>query len=1244
LKKFIIGFVALIITIVAIIYFATTEYFFNRYLAPNIKEYNFSYSSAQGSLLSGFEIKDLRYKDSELSSRVDFKFNPIKLLKGTLSINRLHLEDVNKKTLTKIVDDFKPKDSNTTANDSSSDIGLNFEFRDILLTIKPFKIKTLEVYSNRLQIDYLSFNSGKFNLGNSRYYYNTNIADIEFVGNFRDKILYIDTLDLINLDLKKLISLIESLKSASSNQANSSDDTILFLPKMVNLKSANVTLKPFKIDKVSAKDIKLSLLDALFDVKNLTLKSANIDFEYNSNLADALAKFEYKDNLLTLKNSNINIKEPNTISNILASIPKAKEKNSTNFDILSVIPTNKIKIDKFALNLSNFKYKDETLKSLAFKLLALEYNIASQQVQLKESSLDINSTIASIKAEASIDKDIVVKNLTLSSKNGDKLIEMLSFKSDSNSSKSSVKLPKRVLLKDANIKLKRLSFLPYIIEDGTIDMKNIDINIDKFGINSGKLEIKSNSNWGLATLKGDIKDSNFYASGVCVPNKRLFKQYSIPLNAKNLKPLKVKGRFGFDSLELNTTLVGKDIITTTKGIDIIESKNSVSYNYKNDNTIWNIDAIINTPYTQNTKLKNSLKYIDDKLEYSGKLIPLKSKKINKQYMTLFKNLKLDYKGDSSKIDIGFTTDKLKGYLKGNGYKGGILEIKNISRIKLNSVANLGKSFDTVFVDLLTIKAPIDYKKILPLKGDLRLKSNIADIKGSFSYDKFFATNLKVSNPKNALKIKDLNIKKLFPLDIDLKVKEKVEANIKSPFAKSTLKYNIANSALEAKLNSKTMHLFANGSSKRLKVNIDSKNIYNTLKEISSIYKLKDIPNITGAVKVKADIDNFNRVSLEATSKKIVYKDKKSKSVIENILISSKYSQGAILLKRYKFKAKGYSIFANKPTKIAIEGGNIVLNNFWINDLATLNGRYSIKKSSGKFKLAANSFKITSADADATLKLNTKIDINKNRYSIAGIVDIISANIKRNLANKKVSDNEDIIILQREREKKSTNYAKNVKLDIKVSSKNGIVYSQGGTFFKVYPKLKIKKNFNALTKIEGKIKLDKKSYYRFKDKKLKLQRGVITFKGKSSTPYLNIVMRYRGKDYTIYINISGTSARPVIFFSSNPPLTKDEILAYLLFGDSGAAGTHSQQSMLNLIGGTLAKSFFGAIGLKIDHISIKENGFSIGKNITDNVTIFYNQDGEKASVKTRIDITNSIHTDIEVGEESQSADIIFSKEY
>jgi len=45
-----------------------------------------------------------------------------------------------------------------------------------------------------------------------------------------------------------------------------------------------------------------------------------------------------------------------------------------------------------------------------------------------------------------------------------------------------------------------------------------------------------------------------------------------------------------------------------------------------------------------------------------------------------------------------------------------------------------------------------------------------------------------------------------------------------------------------------------------------------------------------------------------------------------------------------------------------------------------------------------------------------------------------------------------------------------------------------------------------------------------------------------------------------------------------------------------------------------------------------------------IILQYNQEGDKPSIKTRIDITKSIHTDIEIGEESQSADIIFSKEY
>ena len=361
------------------------------------------------------------------------------------------------------------------------------------------------------------------------------------------------------------------------------------------------------------------------------------------------------------------------------------------------------------------------------------------------------------------------------------------------------------------------------------------------------------------------------------------------------------------------------------------------------------------------------------------------------------------------------------------------------------------------------------------------------------------------------------------------------------------------------------------------------------------------------------------------------------------MLNANYDNGSIVINNYKFKANNYSFYSSKPSKLYLKDDNLKINEFWINNSLRVNGLYNTKSAKGSLNLKSSNFTIDNNNMKLSLVVDTKMLINRDKKSISGSVDI-SGVIKKNLKQKNVADNEDIIILQRKAAKESTNFAKNIKLNIKLKSKNGITYSQGGSYFKLRPNIKVIKEYGKLSKFIGKIDIDRGGYYNLKGKKLVLKKGLITFKGSSSSPNLNIVMQYKGKEYKININISGTPTRPILYFSSNPPLTKDQILAYLLFDDSTASGTHSQEAMLNLIGGTLAKSFLGSIGIKLDHVSIKENGFSIGKSISDNVIIYYNQDGEKSSVKTRIDITNSIHTEIEVGGESQSADIIFSKEY
>lgn len=405
-----------------------------------------------------------------------------------------------------------------------------------------------------------------------------------------------------------------------------------------------------------------------------------------------------------------------------------------------------------------------------------------------------------------------------------------------------------------------------------------------------------------------------------------------------------------------------------------------------------------------------------------------------------------------------------------------------------------------------------------------------------------------------------------------------------------------------------------------------------------------MPKINGSFNISAKVSNTNGIKLVAKSPKIIYNDKKKSTKIENITLNLNYFNNNINLNTYKFKTDGYNFYSNRVSSILLKKNIISLKKLWINDSLLVTGNYNYLSNIGNLKLKSNNLKIDKPEVKVNLAINTDVKINKEKIALKGKIVVINGVIRENLKNKSISQYDDIVILQRKVAKENTDFAKNIKLNLKIKTQKSIVYAEDGSYFKLKPNLTISKEYRQLPIYKGIINIQKGGYYILNGKKLVLKKGIVTFRGKSTTPNINIVMVYHGKDYDIRINLSGTPNRPVLYFTSNPPLTKDQILAYLLFDDSTAAGTHSQEAMLSLISGTIAKSFLGSIGIKIDHISIKENGFSIGKSISKNITIYYKQDGEKSSVKTRIDISKSIHTEIEVGKDTQSADIIFSKEY
>jgi len=1243
LRKILIALVIFLFLIVGLLYFSTTNYFFNKFVAPIVKEYNFNYKSVKGSLSRGFMVKNLTYKKNDLASVVVLRFNPFKLFLKRITINKLKLNNVNKETLKLIIDDFKQ--NTISSNSTNSNINLNFELKNIYLTFKPFKLQNLIVKENILKIKEFSCINGNINLTNNHYFYNTNLGELEFDGRYKNKILSIDKINLKHLDIQEVVKFIKSF-DLNSSKSDNKETNILFMPKQVAISKLHGSLKPFKYKNLNIKNAKISGQNLKIDINNKKLQEAFIDLSLKTDISDFDTKLILKNKNLVVTDFELAILNTNSLVkfiNNFSSIKEEQENSSTgSFELLNHVPLQNATINNISLLVKKFNYKDNKIKNITLNAKELNYDFNRSKLSLNNINLNVKSSLADILLNGSIKDNINIEKLSFKSNNLEHMLSLIGSLDSNNSSNNNTFnlasiFPKDLVLKNANIEFKKLHFLPYQIKSGLIKAKKLLIDLNNTIVKSGYLSVKNNSNWGKAELIGNIKNNNFYAKGFAKVNDTLTKEFSLPLNARNIEPVSVQGRFGLKSFDLNASLKGNNILSTMNGIDILSSNNKVYYNYITNKVYWGIDGNIKSNFLPLAKFTNKLQYENEKLTYYGKLNPKELPKISNKFAKYLMGLTLKYQGDSTSIDIKAISNYLKAKLYAKEYKEGILEIQNIKNIDLSNELSLKDAK----ISKLLIKAPIKFEKFLPLNGEIVLNSTLIDTKGEWKFDKNFILNSTVLNSK--ILPKEVNKKTLFPAKLNLEYKDNLVLNLKNNLFESNLKYIFENNKIDATLKSNTLITRVNGNTNNISLKIESNSVAKSLKEINSVYKLNSISNIQGALNIEIDT-NFKDINYLLYSKELNIVNKKDKTVIKNINFEGILKNNILKISRYRLNINGFNFFANKESVVTFKNNSINLNSLYVNDSAFINGIYNIKNENGKLKLKANSFKFTNLDYDINTNLSLNINVRKNHYLVSGIVDIIKAKIKKNLENRNAAQSDDIIILQREAKKKSTFFVKNISLNLNIKSQKGIVYAQNGSYFIAYPKLKIDKKFNNFTKILGDVILDKKSNYKFKGKVFYIKRGKISFKGKNSVAYLNIVMYYKGREYNININISGNSNRPIIFFSSNPPLTKEQILAYLLFNDTAAAGSHSQESMMNLVGGVLAKSFFSSIGLKIDKLSIKENGFSIGKAINDKVIIYYNQEGETPSVKTRIDITKSIHSIIEVGEEKQSADIIFSKEY
>lgn len=170
---------------------------------------------------------------------------------------------------------------------------------------------------------------------------------------------------------------------------------------------------------------------------------------------------------------------------------------------------------------------------------------------------------------------------------------------------------------------------------------------------------------------------------------------------------------------------------------------------------------------------------------------------------------------------------------------------------------------------------------------------------------------------------------------------------------------------------------------------------------------------------------------------------------------------------------------------------------------------------------------------------------------------------------------------------------------------------------------------------GTVRIAEGSYEAF-GTKLAIEHGILNFQGPAQNPNLNILAMRRDREVAAGVQVTGTARQPRVQLVSEPKVSEEEKLSWLIFGRAGAATQPGQAQsaakgaalgLLNRLGGQRV-----AKGLGLDQLSIGESEFglagqqvvSVGKEIANRLFIGYEQSlaGAESVLKLTYELTRN----------------------
>jgi translocation and assembly module TamB len=172
-------------------------------------------------------------------------------------------------------------------------------------------------------------------------------------------------------------------------------------------------------------------------------------------------------------------------------------------------------------------------------------------------------------------------------------------------------------------------------------------------------------------------------------------------------------------------------------------------------------------------------------------------------------------------------------------------------------------------------------------------------------------------------------------------------------------------------------------------------------------------------------------------------------------------------------------------------------------------------------------------------------------------------------------------------------------------------------------------------------------YRAWGQALDIENGNVRFNGPYMNPSLDLLAIRPKIEVRAGVRVSGTLLAPRVQLFSEPELPEGEKLSWVVLGRAtvitGAEGSSMQQAALGLAAGQLAGRL--AAGLGLDELGLSEAGVSIGKRISNELYLTYQQGlaGAASTLFVFYDITRKLTVRAQASEAS-AVDLIYTIKY